>query len=223
MDHYARLGIRRDASLEEIKKAFRRLARELHPDVNPDPEVIERFKEVNLAYEVLSDPAKKQAYDQGYGRQAAGYRPPQPPPAWPTAPNPGFNFDDLSWDEIVDVFGPENADLLAQMFRPLTPEEQAAATRRRAAATAAAEQRRQEAAARQEEARQRLAAYRAEQARRTAEYRAEQTRRTAAYRAEQEASRRRREAARKQREEERRQREAARRQRQATFRARYPH
>ena len=64
-DYYAVLGVRRDAGQDEIKKAFRRLARELHPDVNPDPKTQERFKEINAAYEVLSDPSKRQMYDLG--------------------------------------------------------------------------------------------------------------------------------------------------------------
>jgi molecular chaperone DnaJ len=64
-DYYATLGVRRDASQEEIKKAYRRLARALHPDVNPDPETQERFKEVTQAYEVLSDTSKRQMYDLG--------------------------------------------------------------------------------------------------------------------------------------------------------------
>ncbi|HEY7012148.1 MAG TPA: molecular chaperone DnaJ [Streptosporangiaceae bacterium] len=64
-DYYAVLGVRRDADADEIKKAYRRLARELHPDVNPDPQTQERFKEITQAYEVLSDPGKRQMYDMG--------------------------------------------------------------------------------------------------------------------------------------------------------------
>jgi molecular chaperone DnaJ len=64
-DYYGVLGVRRDADADEIKKAYRRLARELHPDVNPDPQTQERFKEVTQAYEVLSDPEKRQMYDLG--------------------------------------------------------------------------------------------------------------------------------------------------------------
>jgi molecular chaperone DnaJ len=64
-DYYATLGVRRDASADEIKKAYRRLARELHPDVNPDPETQERFKEITQAYEVLSDPRKREMFDLG--------------------------------------------------------------------------------------------------------------------------------------------------------------
>jgi molecular chaperone DnaJ len=63
LDYYAVLGVSRDASPEEIKKAYRRLARQLHPDVNPDEE--ERFKEVTKAYEVLSDPQKREMHDLG--------------------------------------------------------------------------------------------------------------------------------------------------------------
>ncbi|GAA5156105.1 molecular chaperone DnaJ [Nocardioides marinquilinus] len=72
-DLYDTLGVPRDADTEAIKKAYRRLARQLHPDVNPDPETQERFKEVSHAYEVLSDPQKRAAYDRGgdpFGGQA---------------------------------------------------------------------------------------------------------------------------------------------------------
>ena len=64
-DYYKTLGVSRDASEKEIKRAFRRLARECHPDVNPgDARCEERFKEINEAHEVLSDPDKRAKYDQ---------------------------------------------------------------------------------------------------------------------------------------------------------------
>lgn len=80
-DLYDLLGVARDADADTIKKAYRRLARRLHPDVNPDPETQERFKEVSRAYEVLSDPQKRAAYDHGgdpsggagFGGQGAGF------------------------------------------------------------------------------------------------------------------------------------------------------
>jgi molecular chaperone DnaJ len=64
-DLYETLGVSREAGSDEIKKAYRRLARQLHPDVNPDPETQERFKDVTRAYEVLSDPEKRRMYDLG--------------------------------------------------------------------------------------------------------------------------------------------------------------
>ena len=94
-EYYSVLGVRRDAGPDEIKRAYRRLARELHPDVNPDPRTQERFKEITQAYEVLSDPEKRQMYDMGgdpFGRADAG-------PAGAGGFGPGFPFSD-----IMDAF-----------------------------------------------------------------------------------------------------------------------
>jgi molecular chaperone DnaJ len=89
-DYYGVLGVRRDADADEIKKAYRRLARELHPDVNPDPALQERFKEVTQAYEVLSDPEKRQMYDLGADPFAGAGR-----PGGFGAGAAGFPFSDL--------------------------------------------------------------------------------------------------------------------------------
>ena len=79
-DLYGLLGVSHDADAETIKKAYRKLARRLHPDVNPDPEAHAQFQEVGRAYEVLSDPQKRAAYDRGgdpfgggFGGQGAGF------------------------------------------------------------------------------------------------------------------------------------------------------
>src|SRR5437588_2189757 len=77
-DYYDVLGVPRDADDAAIKKAFRRLARELHPDVNShDPDAEEKFKQAAEAYEVLSDPERRATYDR-YGREglrSGGYAP----------------------------------------------------------------------------------------------------------------------------------------------------
>ncbi len=84
-DYYADLGVSREATAEEIKRAYRRKARTLHPDVNPGPEAEEQFKRVSQAYDVLSDEGKRRQYDMGadpYGGAHEGF-------------GAGFSFSDI--------------------------------------------------------------------------------------------------------------------------------
>ena len=108
-DYYELLSVPRDASPDDVKKAFRKLARQFHPDVNKDPTAEARFKEINEAYEVLSDEQKRAAYDK-YGH--AAFR------SGGAAPGQGDfgNFTDIN-DIFNEFFGGFNRSGAAQQRR----------------------------------------------------------------------------------------------------------
>jgi curved DNA-binding protein len=99
-DYYATLGVARDASADDIKKSYRKLARKYHPDVSKEKDAEEKFKEVQVAYDTLSDPEKRAAYDQlGQHRPGEDFR---PPPGWEQQ----FRFEQGNLDDfdLADLF-----------------------------------------------------------------------------------------------------------------------
>jgi curved DNA-binding protein len=104
-DYYQTLGVAREAAADEIRKAFRKLARKYHPDVSKEPDAEARMKEVNEAYAVLSDPEKRAAYDQ-LGRNHRPGEEFRPPPDW----DAGFEFSHH------DFQGADFSDFFAELF-----------------------------------------------------------------------------------------------------------
>ena len=110
-DYYQTLGVSKSANQDEIKKAYRKLAREYHPDVNPDdPDAEEKFKDINEAYQVLSDEEKRQKYDrfgsqwkqyQQRGGRAEDFDWSQ----WTTRGQPGTQYRTVSQEEFEQMFG----------------------------------------------------------------------------------------------------------------------
>jgi curved DNA-binding protein len=102
-DYYKILGVSRDAGADEIKKAYRRLARKYHPDVSKEKDAEEHFKDANEAYEVLGDAEKRAAYDQlGSYRSGQEFR---PPPDWGSRFNSGgFSQGDFGSMDFSDLF-----------------------------------------------------------------------------------------------------------------------
>ena len=98
-DYYEVLGVSKDASADDIKKAYRKLTKENHPDLHPgDKACEERFKEGNEAYEVLSDPEKRKKYDQFGHAGVSGA-------AGNGGPFGGFGGEGMSMDDIFSMFG----------------------------------------------------------------------------------------------------------------------
>src|SRR5690349_18354916 len=115
-DYYSTLGVSRDASDADIKKAFRKLARQYHPDVAKDKKAAEeKFKEINEAHEVLSDPDKRKKYDQlgSHWKEGAGF---EPPPGWQSYGGRGTRPAGTTGGEEFHFGGTGFSDFFEQFF-----------------------------------------------------------------------------------------------------------
>ena len=114
-DYYKVLGLERNATQDEIKKAYRKLARTYHPDINQDAGAEAKFKEINEANEVLADADKRAAYDQ-LGQEWKSGQEFRPPPDW----DAGFEFSGASSGGA----GGEFRDFFDALFGGMRPREQ---------------------------------------------------------------------------------------------------
>src|SRR6478672_13882521 len=106
-DYYATLGISKTASPDEIQKAYRKLARKYHPDMNPDDATAKKkFQEVQSAFEVLSDPDKRKRYDQfGSDFESAGAGAGARPGGWRYTTSSGPQTYPFDVNDLNDLFG----------------------------------------------------------------------------------------------------------------------
>jgi DnaJ-class molecular chaperone len=119
-DPYQILGVPKDASEEAIRAAFRKLAKTHHPDLNPGkPEAADRFKEINAAYEILSDPVKRGRYDRGEIDAAGNEKPPEHPfyRDMHSAGGPGGEGPQLSPEDLEELLGAAFAEQLGRRSR----------------------------------------------------------------------------------------------------------
>src|SRR5689334_9888002 len=105
-DYYETLSVPRNASAEDIRKSYRKLARKYHPDLNPgDKSSEDRFKNVQEAYDVLSDPKKRQMYDQFGFYSENGYPGAGPTGSGGQAPHPGMDFSGFDFSDLFSGGG----------------------------------------------------------------------------------------------------------------------
>jgi len=106
-DYYKIMGLKRDATLDEIKRAHRKLARKYHPDISKEPDAEAKFKEMGEAYKVLKDPQKRAAYDK-LGKNFKSGQEFNPPPDW----DAGFEFSNADFNDMGSGF----SDFFEELF-----------------------------------------------------------------------------------------------------------